>query len=103
METLAGVWRLGSWSAMWAYEFEGTANEFLYQDPTVPLVRADDAGAVHGSTLTIDSGGEFSQAGQCDAPILTYDGEGVQVTGVAEFGGTVCEDGSRAYLLRREL
>lgn len=94
-----GVWRLVSWSAVWAYQFEGTVNEFLYQDPTAPLPEVNDAGDVRGSTLTIDAAGAFFQAGQCDAPILTYDGEGIQVSGVPEFGGRIHEEGERGYLL----
>src|SRR5689334_19364636 len=97
---LAGVWRLASWSAVWAYEFDGSADDFLYQDPAAPLPRTDDAGPVGGSTLTIGPGGEFMQAGACDAPILTYDGDGLQAPGVAPFGGSIRLDGGRGYLLR---
>ncbi len=103
MEALTGTWRLTSWSAVWAYEFDGPPEEFLYQDPAIALPRTDDAGEVQGSILAISADSGFSQFGQCDRPVLTYDEEGVQVTGVAEFGGIVREDGGRGYLLRREV
>ena len=103
MEALTGTWRLTSWSAVWAYEFDGPPEEFLYQDPAIALPRTDDAGEVRGSILAIGADGGFSQSGECDRPILTYDEEGVQVGGVAEFGGIVREDGERGYLLRREV
>lgn len=103
MEALAGTWRLSSWSAVWSYEFDGPQDDFLYQDPAAALPRIDDAGEVRGSTLAVSSDGGFSQSGQCDRPILTYDEEGVQVAGVAEFGGVVREDCGRGYLLRREV
>jgi hypothetical protein len=99
METLAGTWLLSAWSAVWAYEFDRSADEFLYQDPITTLPRTDDAGEVRGSTLSIRADGGFSQEGRGDRPILTYDEEGVQVAGVAEFGGEVREDGGRGFLL----
>lgn len=99
MPAIAGTWRLASWSAVWAYEFDATADEFLYQDPLTGLPRTDDAGEVRGSTLAVGTDGSFSQTGQCDCPILTYDEEGVQVSGVANFGGVIREDRGRSYLL----
>ena len=99
MEAFAGKWELGYWSAVWAVEFEGLADEFLYQDPAHPLDRSDDAAEVHGSTLTIGPNGGFSQAGECDRPVLTYDEHGIQVSGVAAFGGVVREDRGRGFLL----
>lgn len=99
MEAFAGTWHLCSWSAVWAVEFEGSADEFLYQDPVEPLPRPDDAGEVRGPTLLISSDGRFSQAGVCDHPVLTYDEDGVQVSGVAEFGGVIREEAGRGYLL----
>jgi hypothetical protein len=99
MEPLAGTWQLCNWSAVWTVEFEGSSDEFLYQDPVEPLARVDDAGEVRGTTLLISPNGRFSQAGECDRPVLTYDAEGVQVSGVAEFGGVIREDGERGYLL----
>jgi hypothetical protein len=103
MESLTGVWHLCSWSAVWGCEFEGTVDEFLYQDAAAPLSQSDDAGKVDGSTLTIESSGEFSQAGRGQAPVLTYDEGGIQISGVAEFGGTISEVGGLGYLLCRNL
>lgn len=99
MEAFSGAWRLGHWSAVWAVEFEGPADEFLYQDPADPLARPEDDGEVRGSTLTIGLDGSFSQAGECDRPVLTYDEHGIQVSGMAGFGGVVREDNGRGYLL----
>src|SRR5688572_8225357 len=53
MQALTGIWELRSWSAVWAVEFEGSSDEFLYQAPTTPLPAADDAGEVRGSRLSI--------------------------------------------------
>lgn len=99
MEAFAGTWRLCHWSAVWAVEFEGSPDEFLYQDPAGPLTRADDDSEVWGSTLSVDANGDFSQSGECDRPILTYDEQGVQVSGVANFGGVIRDDSGRGYLL----
>jgi hypothetical protein len=102
VEEFVGTWLLASWSAVWAYQFVGQPDEFLYQDPGAALPRTDDAGEVQGSALAIGADGSFTQTGRADRPILTYDEEGVQVSGVAEFGGLIREESGRGYLLRRE-
>jgi hypothetical protein len=102
MDALIGRWRLISWSAVWAFQFGGPSDEFLYQNPADALPRTDDAGEVRGSILAIGADGSFSQGGHCDRPILTYDEEGVQVAAVPSFGGVVREDGERGYLLGSE-
>src|SRR5262245_46298324 len=99
MGSLAGTWQLCHWSAVWAVEFEGASDEFLYQDPADPLTQADDDGEVRGSALSVGANGAFSQAGECNRPVLTYDQDGVQVSGVAEFNGVLREEGGRHYLL----
>src|SRR5262245_21260833 len=103
MNMLANEWRLCSWSAVWAEELAGDAEEFLHQDPADPNLAASESGEVRGVTLTIQPSGEFTQAGQANAAVLTYDEQGVQVAGVALFSGTVRQEGDRWLLLCPEL
>jgi hypothetical protein len=102
MKSTVGTWQLCFWSALWGHELpivENAVERFLYQEISVQFDEASTAGDASGSLLTIHENGRFCQHGQGSSPVLTYDTDGVQVAGVAEFDGQIHDEGERSFLI----
>ncbi len=100
---LAGVWDLYHWAFTSMLELpipedgseDSSVTDFLHQETAPELGEPE---AVSGSSLIIREDDTYQQTGTASAPLLTYDSKGIQISGIAEFGGFVKHEGNRSYL-----